>query len=92
MDLPRIAGRRRKLQKDGEGEGESRQTSKPQELKPRFVYGIGGTLKEVAEKLLISGEIGEIGPSGAEARGDPVGFMRGLKPPPPSEWSFFATC
>jgi len=31
-------------------------------------------------------------PSGAKARADPVGFMRGLKPPPPSASSFSAAC
>jgi hypothetical protein len=30
--------------------------------------------------------------SGAKASVDSVGFMRGLKPPPPSELSFFAAC
>jgi hypothetical protein len=48
--------------------------------------------KEAAEKLGISCEIGEKRPSGAKARVDPVGFMRGLKPPPPSGSSFSAAC
>jgi hypothetical protein len=33
------------------------------------------------------GEFPEKSPSGAKARIDSVGFMRGLKPPPPSESS-----
>ena len=41
-------------------------------------------VKEAAEKLGISGEIGGKRPSGAKAHIDFVGFMRGLKPPPPS--------
>jgi len=48
--------------------------------------------KEAAEKLGISCEIGEKRPSGAKAHFDPVGFMRGLKPPPPSGSSFSAAC
>src|ERR1035437_3710574 len=48
--------------------------------------------KQAAEKLGISGEIGGERPSGAKARVDFVGFMRGLKPPPPSESSFPAAC
>jgi hypothetical protein len=47
--------------------------------------------KEVAEKLGDSDENGEKHPSGAEAHVDSVGFMRGLKPPPPSASSFPAT-
>jgi alpha/beta superfamily hydrolase len=50
--------------------------------------GTSGT----AEKLAISGVTGVKHPSGAKAQGDCVGFMRGLKPPPPSESSFSATC
>jgi ATP-binding cassette subfamily B protein len=38
-----------------------------------------------AEELGISGEIGGERSSGAKADVDSVGFMRGLKPPPPSE-------
>jgi hypothetical protein len=41
-------------------------------------------------KLEILGEGGGNRSSGAEARGNFVGFMRGLKPPPPSGSSFFA--
>ena len=48
--------------------------------------------KEVAEELDILGEIGETRPSAAKAGIDPVGFMRGLKPPPPSGPSFSAAC
>ena len=48
--------------------------------------------KEAAEKLGNSCEIGEKRPSGAKARVDPVGIMRGLKPPPPSGSSFSAAC
>ena len=43
--------------------------------------------KQAAEKLEISSEI-EC-PSGAKARANFAGFMRGLKPPPPSEIEFF---
>ena len=46
--------------------------------------------EQAAEKLGISGENGEEHPSGAKARIDSAGFMRGLKPPPPSELSFSA--
>ena len=48
--------------------------------------------EEVAEELEILGEIGETRPSAAKAGIDPVGFMRGLKPPPPSGPSFSAAC
>ena len=41
--------------------------------------------KEVSEEIEILGEIGETRPSAAKAGIDPVGFMRGLKPPPPSD-------
>ena len=53
--------------------------------------GVAGA-KEVAEELEILGEIGETRPSAAKAGIDPVGFMRGLKPPPPSGPSFSAAC
>jgi hypothetical protein len=42
----------------------------------------------VAEKLENLGELGEKHPSAAKADFNPVGFMRGLKPPPPSGLSF----
>jgi hypothetical protein len=42
----------------------------------------GGTISESPEKPS----------SGAKARVDSVGFMRGLKPPPPSGLSFSAAC
>ena len=48
--------------------------------------------ERAAEKGLIRGEIGGKRTSGAEARIDSVGFMRGLKPPPPSGLSFSAAC
>jgi hypothetical protein len=48
--------------------------------------------KQAAEKLEISGEISEKHPSVAKASIDSVGFMRGLKPPPPSALSFSAAC
>jgi hypothetical protein len=51
-----------------------------------------GTTLQAAEKLEIWGEIGVKRPSGAKARIDSVGFMRGLKPPPPSGSSFSAAC
>jgi hypothetical protein len=47
---------------------------------------------QAAEKLEISGEISEKHPSVAKASIDSVGFMRGLKPPPPSALSFSAAC
>ncbi len=50
------------------------------------------TTKQAAEKLGVSGEIGGKHSSGAKARADSVGFIRGLKPPPPSESSFSAAC
>ena len=42
------------------------------------------TAKRAAEKLDNSGDRGEESFSGAKARADSVGSMRGLKPPPPS--------
>ena len=48
--------------------------------------------EQAAEKLEISGEIVAKCPSVAEASIDSVGVMRGLKPPPPSVWSFSAVC
>ena len=51
-----------------------------------------GTTLQTAEKLDIPGEIGGIHPSGSKARADFDGFMRGLKPPPPSGWVFSAAC
>jgi hypothetical protein len=48
--------------------------------------------KQAAEKLEISGEISEKHPSVAKASIGSVGFMRGLKPPPPSALSFSAAC
>jgi len=48
--------------------------------------------KQSAEKRGISGEIAGKRPSGAEAHIDSVGFMRGLKPPPPFGSSFSAAC
>jgi hypothetical protein len=44
------------------------------------------------EKIEISGEISEKRPSAAKASVDSVGFLRGLKPPPPSVLSFSAAC
>jgi hypothetical protein len=51
-----------------------------------------GTTKEAAEKLGILGEIRGKRPSAAKAGIDSVGFMQGLKPPPPSGSSFSAAC
>ena len=48
--------------------------------------------KEAAEKLGISDESRKKRPSAAKADVDSVGFMRGLKPPPPSGSSFSAAC
>ena len=48
--------------------------------------------KQAAEKGGIRGENPEKHPSRAKAQVDSVGFMRGLKPPPPSESSFSASC
>jgi hypothetical protein len=48
--------------------------------------------KQAAEKLEISGEIGGKCPSAAKAGVDSASVMRGLKPPPPSESSFYAAC
>jgi hypothetical protein len=44
---------------------------------------------QAAEKLGILGEIGAKHPSAAKAIVDSVGFVRGLKPPPPSGSRFF---
>ena len=46
----------------------------------------------VCGKGLLSRPIGEEHSSGAKARIDSFGFMRGLKPPPPSEFGFSAAC
>ena len=48
--------------------------------------------KEAAEKLEKSDETDEKRPSAAKADIQFTGFMRGLKPPPPSAWSFSAVC
>src|SRR5450759_4159027 len=48
--------------------------------------------EQAAEQGSISGEIGGGRPSAAKADLDSVGFMRGLKPPPPSVSSFSAVC
>jgi hypothetical protein len=61
----------------------------PQELEPRVIRFLFGTTEEAAEKLENSAEMDEKRSSGAEARIDFVGFMRGLKPPPPSGQEFF---
>jgi adenosylhomocysteine nucleosidase len=49
-----------------------------------------GTAEQATEKLGISGETDRNGPSVAKAAVDSVGFVRGLKPPPPSGTSFSA--
>jgi len=51
---------------------------------------MGSGVKQAAEKPGLSGEIGEKRTSGAKARIDSDGFMRGLKPPPLSGSSFSA--
>jgi hypothetical protein len=48
--------------------------------------------EEAAEKLEKSDETDEKRPSAAKADIQFTGFMRGLKPPPPSAWSFSAVC
>jgi len=48
--------------------------------------------KQAAEKIEISCEIYEKCPSVAKDGVDSVGFMRRLKPPPPSALSFSAAC
>jgi hypothetical protein len=48
--------------------------------------------QQAAEKLEISGEISEKRSSAAKTSIDSAPFMRGLKPPPPSGWSFSAAC
>ena len=52
---------------------------------PDFICWLFGTTEEAAEKLGILGETGRKSLSVAKATVDSVGFMRGLKPPPPSE-------
>jgi hypothetical protein len=54
--------------------------------------GIPAGAKQAAEKLGILGGIGAKRSSVAKAIVDSVGFMRGLKPPPPSGLSFSAAC
>jgi hypothetical protein len=46
----------------------------------------------VAEKLGVVGKNDGKSPSAAKAGIDSEGFMRGLKPPPPSDVSFSAVC
>jgi hypothetical protein len=48
--------------------------------------------EEAAKKPGTSDENGVGLASEAKARDDSVGFMRGLKPPPPSKSSFSAAC
>ena len=85
-------------------EGKTTQTPgflKEQKLIKRKIdtpRGLGGGRGEAclagqaAEKGRFSGEIGRIRSSGAKAISDSIGFMRGLKPPPPSKSSFSAAC
>jgi segregation and condensation protein A len=62
-------------------------------MEPNIVpEGLVSGAKEVAEKPRISGEIGGKCPSVAKASDDSVGFLRGLKPPPPSETSSSVAC
>jgi segregation and condensation protein A len=62
-------------------------------MEPNIVpEGLVSGAKEVAEKPGISGEIGGKCPSVAKASDDSVGFLRGLKPPPPSETSSSVAC
>jgi hypothetical protein len=48
--------------------------------------------QELAEKVGVSGKLWGKRFFGAEALVDSAGFMRGLKPPPPSALSFSAAC
>jgi hypothetical protein len=50
------------------------------------------TNEENAYGPVVKVQIAEKLPSGAKAHVDSVGFMRGLKPPPPSGMSFSAAC
>jgi hypothetical protein len=59
---------------------------------PIHFIGFGGTTEQLGEKVPISDENERSRPSWAEARFDSIGFMRGLKPPPPSEKSFSPSC
>jgi hypothetical protein len=45
--------------------------------------------KQAAEKVEVSGEIGEKHPSGAKARVDSIGFMPGINPRPTARQEFF---
>jgi hypothetical protein len=49
-------------------------------------------VKQAAEKGGMAGEFPEEAPPGLKPRVDSAGFMRGLKPPPPSVSSFSAGC
>jgi hypothetical protein len=61
-------------------------------LQSELVAKIGIGLKQATEKLGVEGENGGESPSAAKAGIDSEGFMRGLKPPPPSDVSFSAAC
>jgi peptidyl-prolyl cis-trans isomerase SurA len=65
----------------------------PQGLKPHDVAGRQhGTAEEAAEKVGVSGEIGEKHPSGAKARLDFAALMERLKSYPFKAMSFSAAC
>jgi len=55
-------------------------------MKPRPTYGtmLPSGVEQAAEKLGITGIIGEERSSGAKALVHLIGIMRGLNPPPPS--------
>jgi tRNA C32,U32 (ribose-2'-O)-methylase TrmJ len=57
-----------------------------------FLPGNSAGAKQSAEKGLLSGEITEKRPSGAEAFVDSIGLTQGLKLPSPSDLSFSAAC
>ena len=59
--------------------------------KVQYRWGIASGAKQAAEKFGCWIKSGEEYSTGAEARADFAGFMRGLKPPPPSVPSFSAT-
>jgi hypothetical protein len=92
--LPDIAGGGRRIRIGGSRQSASDEGSAPfsraEARDPSNSFN--GTTEQAAEKPWLSGETGGKCPSGAKALLDSAGFMRGLKPPPPSGSGFSAAC
>ena len=68
--------------------GTNESTYLPLTGRPKYASGA----EHGAEKPYVLDEIGGKRPSAAKAAIHAFGFMRGIKPPPPSELSFSAAC